>query len=283
MTVIRVRFDQDHAPAFDVDGDDRDAMETFHPQTCLARRTTGRRGRIVHRFRSDPATIQASAPLYRPQLGETVMPLPAPPAPATTLDAVLRARTSTRRGDLGGEVSLDEVGGLLALAARTTREVAHPRADCRFGLRSYPSAGALYPCEIYVWPAATPGQASRPYRYDASLHALVDYGRPDGDFRAVERCAPADPGALAIAITGVFERSVAKYGLRGYRFALLEAGHIGQNLVLSAAALGLPSLVSGSYFENELAAGLGIDGLSEGVLSVVLIGAGANERTYQGE
>jgi len=283
MTVIRAVFDQEHPPAFDIDAEDRDAMEVFHAQTCLDRRTTGRRGRIVHRFVSDPATIAASATLYRPELGDIVLPLPDMPPPSVGFDALLRGRVSTRRDRLGGPVTLEQVADLLSLSVRATRDQKHPRADCHLALRAYPSAGALYPCEVYLWPVATPGLASRPYRYDAALHALVDYGRADGDFREVERCAISDPQALAVVVTGVLDRSVAKYGLRGYRFALLEAGHIGQNLVLAATALGLPSLVYGSYFENELAARLGVDGLNEVVLSVVLIGAGDVGNRVSGE
>jgi SagB-type dehydrogenase family enzyme len=274
MTVIRAVLDHEHPPAFDIDAEDRDAMEIFHAQTCLDRRTAGRRGRIVDRFVSDPATIVASACLYQPELGDTVLPLPETPSPAVTFDALLRSRVSTRRDVLGGSVRLNDIAGVLSLSVRATREYRHPRADCRVALRAYPSAGSLYPCEVYLWPVATEGLAPRPYRYDAARHALVDYGRPDGDFRAVERCTDTDPQAVAIIVTGVLDRTVPKYGLRGYRFALLEAGHIGQSLVLAATALGLPSLVYGSYFENELAARLGVDGLNEVVLSVVLIGAG---------
>jgi len=281
MSVIRAVFDQEHPPAFDIDAEDRDAMEVFHAQTCLDRRTAGRRGRIVHRFMTDPATIIASASLHHPELGDTVLALPETSSPPVRFDALLRGRVSRRRGELGGPIMLTQVAALMSLSVRATRNHKHRRADCHLALRSYPSAGALYPCEVYLWPVATAGLAPRPYRYDAARHALVDYGRPDGDFRAVERCADTDPQAMAVIVTGVLDRSVAKYGLRGYRFALLEAGHIGQNLVLAATALGLPSLVYGSYYENELAARLGVDGLNEVVLSVVLIGAGDDDNRVE--
>ncbi len=264
----------DH-PAFDVDGDERDAMEIFHAQTCLDRRLTGRRGRIVNRFRLDAETIRGSAKLYAPALGERIISLAADcPAPPMPLSEALSARVSTRRGDLAGALSLAQIGDWLGLAVRTNRDVRHARGNCTFSLRPYPSGGALYPCEVYLWPVADAELASRPYRYDARAHALVDYGRPDGDFREVERCAPSDRPACAAIITAVLDRSVAKYGLRGYRFSVLEAGHIGQNLTLSATALGLPTLVSGSYYENELERRLGLNGLDEVVLSVVMIGAG---------
>ncbi len=76
----------------------------------------------------------------------------------------------------------------------------------------------------------------------------------------------------AIVVTGVFWRSRFKYGLRGYRFVLLEAGHVGQNVVLAAAALGLPALPLGGFYDRPVESLVGVDGLDEAVVYVVLLG-----------
>ena len=63
-----------------------------------------------------------------------------------------------------------------------------------------------------------------------------------------------------------------KYGERGYRFMLLEAGHIAQNALLAANALGLGACPFGGFIDDDLDRLLGIDGLDE--VSLYLIGVG---------
>jgi SagB-type dehydrogenase family enzyme len=70
----------------------------------------------------------------------------------------------------------------------------------------------------------------------------------------------------------MFWRSRFKYGLRGYRFALLEAGHVVQNLVLAATALGLPALPLGGWYDRRVDELVGADGLDEATVYVVLLG-----------
>jgi SagB-type dehydrogenase family enzyme len=79
--------------------------------------------------------------------------------------------------------------------------------------------------------------------------------------------------SLIILITAVFERSTIKYGDRGYRFALLEAGHVAQNINLVANALGLGSINLGGYFDRRADDFLGIDGLTHSTIYMAGIGA----------
>jgi len=73
----------------------------------------------------------------------------------------------------------------------------------------------------------------------------------------------------------MFWRSRFKYGLRGYRFALVEAGHVVQNVVLAAAALGLPALPVGGYYDCRLDALVGANGLDEASVYAVVLGGRA--------
>jgi SagB-type dehydrogenase family enzyme len=75
-----------------------------------------------------------------------------------------------------------------------------------------------------------------------------------------------------MVFTTVPQRVTAKYGGRGYRMGLLEVGHASQNACLVASALGIGALVYGSYFDDELAAALNTDGVTETVASVILFG-----------
>jgi len=71
-----------------------------------------------------------------------------------------------------------------------------------------------------------------------------------------------------------------KYGERGYRFLLFEAGHIMQNLLLVASALGVSALPIGGFVDAELDSALGIDGLDE--VSLYLAAVEPPERPSQG-
>ncbi len=81
-----------------------------------------------------------------------------------------------------------------------------------------------------------------------------------------------DAAALLVVVTGVFWRSRFKYGLRGYRFTLLEAGHLGQNLLLAAAALDLAALPVGGFYDRRVERLLGVDGVNESALYLFAVG-----------
>ena len=80
--------------------------------------------------------------------------------------------------------------------------------------------------------------------------------------------------AAVIALTGISLKSRLKYGERGYRFMLLEAGHIAQNALLAANALELGACPFGGFIDDDLDQLLGIDGLDEVSLYLIAIGHG---------
>ena len=81
----------------------------------------------------------------------------------------------------------------------------------------------------------------------------------------------------AIVVTAVFERTVQKYERRGYRLAVIESGHIMQNLILVGAGTGLRALVSASFYEDELESLIMVDGVTEAVIATVLLAGGDND------
>jgi SagB-type dehydrogenase family enzyme len=72
--------------------------------------------------------------------------------------------------------------------------------------------------------------------------------------------------------TAVFERSKWKYAQRAYRYVYLDAGHIAQNLALSATSIGLGSCQVGAFFDDEINQILGIDGTEESVIYLGVVG-----------
>jgi SagB-type dehydrogenase family enzyme len=119
-----------------------------------------------------------------------------------------------------------------------------------------PSAGGLQALELYL---AVLGPGCLPagvYHYDRIGHHLSQItpgaGREDWQQR-VPSLLQVEGGALLWLLVGDGERVVAKYGERGYRFLLLEAGHLMQNLCLLSASLGLATVPLGGYLEREIA------------------------------
>lgn len=141
--------------------------------------------------------------------------------------------------------------------------------------RAVPSGGALYPLEVYVLPLCVDDLGDRAFHYDPFAHRLERLS-PLGDVAA----ALVDPtiaerSACVLAITGMFWRSRFKYGQRGYRFAVLEAGHVVQNVVLAAAALRISAVPLGGFYDRRADALVGADGLDEATVYLVALGGDA--------
>ena len=123
------------------------------------------------------------------------------------------------------------------------------------GLRTAPSAGALYPLEIYVVVGAGDDLAEGIYHYLPHSHALRQ--TQSGDLRK-ELCeaalsqAAVENAPATFLITGIFERTTKKYGQRGLTYVFMEAGHAAQNLLLQAEALGLGAVPIGAFSTKKI-------------------------------
>lgn len=121
--------------------------------------------------------------------------------------------------------------------------------------RAVPSAGALYPLELYVATALVERLGDGIYHYDARAHALelLDSG-DHRDALALMTVGQrmVQQAGVVIIITALFERTMWKYGQRGYRYVLLDAGHLAQTIYLCAASLGLAASAIGGFFDAEL-------------------------------
>lgn len=160
------------------------------------------------------------------------------------LDDVLAERRSIRSFTQG---PLDEatISRLLWAAQGVTAS---------WGGRTAPSAGALYPIEVYV---ATSESLRRylPADHTAVELAQGDRRRSIGEVTGQEAAAGAP---VLFVITGVVSRTAAKYGDRAERYVQLEAGHVCQNLLLEATALGLAAVPMGAFSDDDLREALGV-------------------------
>ncbi len=177
---------------------------------------------------------------------DTVMKLPEPRYDSeVSLEQSLLQRRSTR-SYTGQPLTLQEVSQLLWAAQGIT----DPE-----GLRTAPSAGALYPLEVYVLVGDVQSLPPGVYRYEPDGHQLVK--TMDGDKRAGLANAAlgqgcVKEGAVAFVFTGVYERTTGKYGDRGIRYVHIEVGHAAQNLCLQATVMGLGAVTVGAFYDEQV-------------------------------
>ena len=150
------------------------------------------------------------------------------------------------------------------------------RISSGFEFRTAPSAGALYPIETYVVIHSVESIPSGVYHYSVRTHELDQIKK--GDFRKeiTQVALDQDMAYTANAVfvwTAIFERSKWKYKQRAYRYVYLDAGHIAQNLALAATALNLGSCQIAALYDDEANALLEVDGTSESVLYMSVVGS----------
>ena len=250
-----------------------DPAEVFHEASKLHPTVGGHEVRTHSLLRSKALRFSVARAVRR-STNLPVLPLPAPLRLEQSLTDVLHSRGSERRF-AGGRIRVTELSTVLHAAYGVT-ERCEPELEpgSLVRLRTVPSGGALYPLELYVDAQAVDGLASGLYHFDPSRHALETIAAgPRLDAEAILVDPPAAAGAAALVVlVGVFWRSRFKYGLRGYRFTLLEAGHAAQNLLLAATALDLASLPLGGFFDRILDDELELDGVEESSLYALAVG-----------
>ena len=127
--------------------------------------------------------------------------------------------------------------------------------DKERNFRAAPSAGALYPLEIYLVAGNVTSLDDGIYRYDPFSHKIVKH--KEGDYRknlslsALGQSCVKN-GAIDIVIAAVYDRITSKYGERGIKYTHMEVGHAAQNVYLQAEALGLGTVVVGAFMDDKV-------------------------------
>jgi SagB-type dehydrogenase family enzyme len=207
---------------------------------------------------------------YKRYTGAERTALPHPAHLSANLESTIRSRRS--RSEFSDRpVSLAELSKLLELGSGVTSIGEIPR-------RAAPSGGALYPVETYALAFEVDGIRPGLYHYYCLDHSL-EHVRP---LSGIEVTKPFLPPRLSegrpklmLALSVVFARTQMKYLERGYRFALLEAGHVAQNIVLAATALGLSSVCAGGFWDEPFNDLLGLEPAEEAVVYSILLGHAA--------
>jgi SagB-type dehydrogenase family enzyme len=172
------------------------------------------------------------------------------PAPRTdsgvSIERALRERRSVREYRKQA-ITLPQLSQLLWAAQGITAPG---------GLRTAPSAGALYPLEVYVLVGDVDDLAEGVYRYQAENHTLRRLAGDDRR-REMERAALGQDSvghnAVLLVFASVDARTTGKYGKRGLRYVEIEVGHAAENVMLQAQALGLGAAVVGAFSDEQVA------------------------------
>ncbi len=191
------------------------------------------------------ACATARAQVSAPSMEEPIK-LPPPAEKGTvSVESALSTRRSVREFK-GGPLTLAEASQLVWSAQGETDPA---------GLRTAPSAGALYPLELHLVVGEVTELPAGVYQYSVDSHQLARVAT--GDKRTTLSDATSSQGWIAKAaavmvISAVYDRTTVKYGHRGRLYAHLEAGHVAQNVALQAIALGLGMTPVGAFDDQHV-------------------------------
>ncbi len=256
--------------ALDFD-DDTSVWEVYHDNSKTSRYEPGLSPlQVAQRMQGMCASLSYD------QCPEVELPGAREPLAGSLQEALLTRVSARSLAPL--RISLAKAATILHSAygvTRTNEGTLFPRP-----FRTVPSAGALYPLEIYFYSSNIDELPGGLYHYNPSrnsVHQLQERNLTAEIATALVSPELAYDASIIIFITAVFERVTFKYGERGYRFALLEAGHLAQNINLAVNGLGLGSLNIGGFFDRELDELLGLDGLTQSTIYLAAIGQQLND------
>jgi SagB-type dehydrogenase family enzyme len=208
---------------------------------------------------------------FKREAGEAVtLPIP---GKQSHLMRLLAGRGSCREY-VAADLPLETLSTLLIGAYGLTR-LNQLDSGIRFHSRPVPSAGGLYPLELYVMTQQVTGVENGIHHFEAATNLL----RRLQPFPAHEKLVELflsqyflENANALVMISAVFPRTLKKYGARGYRYILFEAGHVAQTICLLAQERGLGTLCMGGFWDARLNAFLQFDGTTQAVVYCVGLG-----------
>jgi len=167
----------------------------------------------------------------------------------TSLETALKNRVTIRE-ITGKDISIEKLNSLIWAAYANTHR------DGQIKMRTAPSAGATYPVEIYLAVERVEGLSNGIYRYDTKVEQLrlTAAGSYLGQICSISLDQDFIPLSNA-AFIRVYNpaRIENKYDRDSKKYALLECGHIAQNILLAATAMNLGAVPVGAFYENKMA------------------------------
>jgi SagB-type dehydrogenase family enzyme len=209
-------------------------------------------------------------PLYKTYPGAPVTPLPAPDVSGgglATEQAIVRRRST--RDYANRPLALADLSRVLFLGSGIATDQWGQKH------RTAPSSGALYPIELYPVVHNVAGLERGVYHYGFERHELRLVNAGDWRARVVEQGIGQEflgEANAVVFLTMILQRMRFKYQDRAYRYGLIEAGHIGENLYLAATSMGLGACAVGAFMDDDMNALLGVDGIEEAIVYMLALG-----------
>lgn len=252
---------------------DESVMELYHQSSSLTRSDVSTFKRIAM-INEDAAVRRVISSPFPGFARSEKTPLPERVQHGREFLNVLDGRRSVREFD-GRPISLAGLANVLRIGDGVTGCLETPDG-VRWPVRSAPSPGGLFPTRIYCAALAVDGLPRGLHFYNVADGAL-EFIQDTGSLRealshATAMTATFRTAACCLVLTSDLGRMRFKYGERSYRFALLEAGHIAQNVLLGAAYEGLSAVVVGGFIDEEIRGACVLRGPDELPLYLIAIG-----------
>jgi SagB-type dehydrogenase family enzyme len=215
-------------------------------------------------------------PPLKPGVVLARVPLPkVSPALGFELEMSIERRVTCREYDPRIPLSLELLSRLLSFSFGYTRSMPGPSGPGQMFHHASPSAGATYPLEIYPIVLRVAGVPPGVYHYSLYSHSL-ELIRPGLFNQGLPAWTLYQPylaeTSVVFVMAGFSERIRPRYGQRGYRYMLIEAGHVGQNLYLLSTAYGLGAMADGGFVDKTINELLGLNEITENALYIVAVG-----------
>jgi SagB-type dehydrogenase family enzyme len=273
-----------HGLAFkDLGAHARGIGEEFLVQTRY-RRSDRETEASVQAYFVDAGTVMLSANGREDVAGLTAVALPAGVGLAGRLGELLARRRSVRHYT-GEDVGLDEVATIVRAAAGINgagRVGLDHGGERTIYFRTAPSAGGLYPLELWLLALRVRGLPRAAWRFDPRADLLVEEAGEDAltaafdAFAVPEELMSLSRAAAVLLLVGRPWKAMRKYGQRGVRFLFVEAGAMAENVHLASGSLGLGTVDCASVCDDDLHQALGIDGELRLLVHTIVVGRPAD-------
>jgi SagB-type dehydrogenase family enzyme len=248
--------------------------EIFHCNTEICRYEIPSRKRDIARMEKSPflelIRLDQKAYLTAKKVSFPKVPL------ETELDQNIIKSQITKRFSTR-TITLDQLGKLLYLSYGVTKELPDGKK-----LRAVLSMDNLYPIEVYPIIFNVDSLEEGIYHYNAKRHLLetlkCEHVKNKLANSLLDKEIFENANAL-LMLTAIFKKVTLKYGDRGYRYVLLDAGHIIQNIYLLTSAMDIGFAVVREFIDDEINDLIGINGVNEAVICGVAIGGREEEES----
>ncbi|WP_424001499.1 SagB/ThcOx family dehydrogenase [Maribacter sp. IgM3_T14_3] len=256
-----------------------DTLAMLYHENSKVNKSISRRQFPQIKLFSNPFVIKKASKPYKNYFSEKTYALDIykGTSPKRDFFEIIRSRHSSRKFLKSYKISLMELQKILYCSyGITSTSQMNGEESSTWSKRHVPSAGGLYPLEIYV--VIINGAIEQGvYHYNSGNNSLAlikegDFTEYLKEYSGSNNWIDLDTVSCLIMTSSILERQIIKYGERAYRFVLMETGFVAQNMSLVCESLDLGSCMLGFFYDDKLNELLGINGFGETVQNVLVVG-----------